>query len=62
MYSMEEKRLTMTEKRNLIERVTELVNNDILNRDDRRTIYCVCLVACDRERVKIKKEGSDGIS
>ncbi len=52
----DEKELTMAEKREFIERMTELVNNDILNRDDRREIYCVCMVACDRELAKIRKE------
>ncbi|MBR3374402.1 MAG: hypothetical protein IKG71_01240 [Firmicutes bacterium] len=47
--------LTAAEKLNLIERITELVNIDVLNREDRDTIYWVCLVACDREMAKIKK-------
>ncbi len=51
----DEKELTMAEKRDLIERISELVKNNILNRDDRRDIYCVCLVACDREMAKIRK-------
>ena len=29
--------LTMAEKRDLIERITELVKNDILNKEDRET-------------------------
>ena len=62
MHSMEDKQLTMAEKHELIERITEMVKNDILNRDDRRDIYCVCLAACDREMARIKKEGSDGNS
>lgn len=37
--------LTAAEKLNLIERITELVNIDVLNREDRDTIYWVCLVA-----------------
>ena len=37
--------LTMAEKRDLIERITELVKNDVLNREDRDRIYRVCLVA-----------------
>ncbi len=52
----DEKELTTAEKREFIERMTELVNNGILNRDDRREIYCVCMVACDRELAKIRKE------
>ena len=46
----------MAEKRDLIERITELVKHDILNKDDRRDIYCVCMVACDREMAKLKEE------
>lgn len=46
--------LTMAEKRDLIERITELAKHDVLNRDD---IFRVCLAACDREMAKLKKEG-----
>ena len=53
---MDEKELTQAEKRDLIERITELVKNNVLNRDDRRDIYCVCMVACDRELGKLRKE------
>ena len=52
---MAELELTTAEKREFIERMTELIKNGILNRDDRRDIYCVCLVACDREMAKILK-------
>lgn len=45
----------MSEKRDLIERVTELVKHDVLNRSDRDDIFRVCLVACDRELSKIRK-------
>ena len=48
--------LTMAEKRNLIERITELVKNDVLNREDRDNIYRVCLAACGRELAKMKEE------
>jgi hypothetical protein len=48
--------LTMAEKRDLIERITELVKNDILNKEDRDDIYRVCMVACDRELAKLKEE------
>ena len=48
--------LTMAEKRDLIERVTDLVKNDVLNREDRDNIYRVCLAACDRELAKLKEE------
>ena len=49
--------LTMAEKRDLIERITELTKHDVLNRDDRDDIFRVCLAACDREMAKLKKEG-----
>lgn len=48
--------LTMAEKRDLIERVTDLVKNDVLNREDRDDIYRVCLAACGRELAKLKEE------
>ena len=47
--------LTMAEKRDLIERITELVKSDVLNREDRDDIFRVCLVACDREMAKLKE-------
>jgi hypothetical protein len=53
---MEDKELTAAEKREFIERMTEMIKNGILNRDDRRDIYCVCMVACDRELAKLRKE------
>ena len=48
--------LTMAEKRDLIERITELVKHDVLKRSDRDDIYRVCMVACDRELAKLKEE------
>ena len=48
--------LTMAEKRDLIERITELAKIDILKKEDRDDIYRVCLVACDREMAKMRKE------
>ena len=48
--------LTMAEKRDLIERITELVKNDILNKEDRDDIFRVCLAACSRELEKLKEE------
>ncbi len=47
--------LTMAEKRNLIERITELVKNDILNKEDRDNIFRVCLAACSRDLAKLKE-------
>ena len=48
--------LTMVEKRDLIERITELAKIDVLKKEDREDIYRVCLVACDREMAKMRKE------
>ena len=48
--------LTMAEKRDLIERITELVKADVLNRNDRDDIYRICLCACDREMAKMKED------
>lgn len=45
--------MTMAEKRDLIERITELVKNDILNKEDRDDIFRVCLAACSRELAKL---------
>ena len=47
--------LTMAEKRDLIERITELVKNDILNKEDRDNIFRVCLAACGRGLAKLKE-------
>ena len=48
--------LTKAEKRDLIERITELAKYDVLKREDRDSIYRVCLVACGRELAKMKEE------
>ena len=48
--------LTMAEKRDLIERITELMKNDVINRADRDAVLKVCLSACDRELSKLKEE------
>ena len=48
--------LTMAEKRDLIGRITELTKIDVLKKEDRDDIYRVCLVACDREMARMKKE------
>ena len=45
--------MTKAEKRDLIERITELVKNDILNKEDRDDIFRVCLAACSRELAKL---------
>ena len=49
--------LTMAEKRELIERITELVKYDVLKKEDRDDIFRVCLAACSRELAKIEEEG-----
>ena len=56
MQGNEEKELNMAEKRDLIERITDQVKHNVINRDDSRDIYCVCMAACDRELAKLKKE------
>ena len=48
--------LTMAEKRDLIERITEMAKIDVLKKEDRDDIYRVCLVACDREMTKMRQE------
>ena len=48
--------LTMAEKRELIERITELAKINVLKKEDRDDIYRVCLVACDREMARMRKE------
>ena len=53
---MDEKELTTAEKREFMERMESLIKNGILNRDDRRDIYCVCMAACSREMARIKEE------
>ena len=47
-------KLTSSEKFDLVSRITELVNIDVLNREDRDNIFRVCLVACDREMAKVR--------
>lgn len=46
----------MAEKRDLIERITELVKIDVIKKEDRDDIYRVCLVACDREMARMREE------
>ena len=53
---MDDREMTQAERREFMEQIIELIKNGILNRDDRRDIYCVCLAACDREMAKMKKE------
>lgn len=46
--------LTMAEKRDLIERITELANINVLSREDRDNIFWVCMGACGMELSKIR--------
>ena len=48
--------LTTAEKRDMIERITELTKYDVLKKEDRDDIFRVCLAACDREMAKMRKE------
>ena len=54
----ETKELTQAEKQEMIERLTDLITNNIINRDDRKHIYCVCLAACGREMARMKEENA----
>ena len=53
---MDDKELTMAEKRELIVRITELIKCNVINRDDMADFFRICLVACDREMAKRKEE------
>ena len=53
---MDDKELTMAEKRELIVRITELIKCNAINRDDMADFFRICLVACDREMAKLKEE------
>ena len=56
-YSEEESmELTMAEKRDFLERITDLVKNDVLNREDRDSIYRICMAACGRELAKMRED------
>lgn len=48
--------LTMAEKRDFLERITDLVKNDVLNREDRDSIYRICMAACGRELAKMRED------
>ena len=53
---LDDKELTMAERREMIMRITELVKNGIINRDDMGDIFRICLLACDREIARMKEE------
>ena len=54
---MDDKELTMAEKRDFLERIREMVMQDVIQKDDRDDIFRVCMAACDRELAKMKKGG-----
>lgn len=49
-------RLTIPEKREFLERLDELIRSDVINREDRRKIYSICLLACERELADMKED------
>ena len=48
--------LTMAEKRQLMEQVSELTWKNVLNTEDRDQINCICVAACNRELAKLGEE------
>ena len=52
--------MTMAEKREFLERMQELVKNNILRKEDRDAVYRICLAACGRELEELKREGGYG--
>lgn len=48
--------LTTVEKRDLIERVTELAKHDVLKKEDRDDIFRVCMAACSRALSEMKED------
>ena len=48
--------LTMAEKRAFLERITALVKDNVLNREDRDAIYRICLNACSRELALLEEK------
>ena len=48
--------LTTAEKRDLIERVTELVKIDVIKKKDRDDIFRVCMAACSRALAGMREE------
>ena len=47
--------MTMAEKRDFLERIRDLTLHDVLNREDRDTIFRVCMAACEREMANLKE-------
>ena len=45
--------LTMAEKRDIVDRVTERLKFNVLNRENWDDIFRICLAACNREMEKI---------
>ena len=48
--------LSSCDKRELLDRISEILKTDILTKSDKRAIYSVCLAACGREMAKMRKE------
>ena len=51
--------LTVTEKREFLERIRTLVMQDVIQKEDRDEINLLCIAACEREIAKLSKEGDD---
>ena len=47
--------MTMAEKRDFLERIRDLTLHDVLNREDRDTIFRVCMAACERKMANLKE-------
>lgn len=52
---MQDEELTMAEKRDFLQHITELVKGGVIKRAGRDDILRVCLVACDREIARMKE-------
>ena len=52
---MQDEELTMAEKREFLQHITEMVKGGVIKRSDRDDIFRVCLVACDREMARMKE-------
>ena len=48
--------LRSCDKRELLDRITEILKTDILTKSDKRSILSVCLAACGREMAKMSRK------
>ena len=48
--------LSSCDKRELLDRITEILKTDILTKSDKRAILSVCLAACGREMAKMSRK------